>query len=555
MLTDLELVQSPFGEGAVFNVLERWYHRDPPEPLLWEAAGLYESASPAMIQGAARWLGVVQELREGGLDPGKVSRVLLSAACGEPRGWRPSPAVLAKVLESAGGEVDAAHFAADLMQSGDVPMALRPLFTICVALMARAGEPTPQSYDAHLVFHVPWRLLRTVIASLPEARRDAVVVRLLGRPPNPNAARIQLRNVLPILDLATGQGARSSIAAVREQVEGNEKWAHVVAAVDAGGGPPTESQEPTADCRRAVEYWLNKYEQKTSVGATGAVARDAHSKGVQVDAPELASWAEWNAASASRRQAIALEVERAVDGLVLQPDATFDAGSVTSFTHGDTVFRLVPGGKYERGFSDEEEAAVRAAAEAARPAGDNWEEEFGHFLKNTLHSMRPVSEVSIGPMLVCASPGFSMTPDRVPSFLSETPWRLPSEAEWEYAARGGRSRELTWRGNVVPDEAWFTETEAEGEGACNPFGLWGFGMQPELCSDGWHETHEGAPTDGSPRAGEGSVVARGGAAMLYPWQQVGEWQLLCNAVRSPATHWEFEVCVRPVLGISCSVAV
>ena len=45
-------MQRPLGDGQLFDVLGRWYHADPPEALLWEAANMHEGASPAMIQGA-----------------------------------------------------------------------------------------------------------------------------------------------------------------------------------------------------------------------------------------------------------------------------------------------------------------------------------------------------------------------------------------------------------------------------------------------------------------------------------------------------------------------
>lgn len=83
----------------------------------------------------------------------------------------------------------------------------------------------------------------------------------------------------------------------------------------------------------------------------------------------------------------------------------------------------------------------------------------------------------------------------------------------------------------------------------NAFGLAAFGLSPELCSDAWHPSYEGAPRDGTPREGDGPVVARGGAAMVYPWQACGEWQLLCNVVRDSAKSWELDVVLRPVVGL------
>jgi len=114
---------------------------------------------------------------------------------------------------------------------------------------------------------------------------------------------------------------------------------------------------------------------------------------------------------------------------------------------------------------------------------------------------------------------------------------------------GGVNGQLTWRGDALPHEAWFLEASALGPEACNAFGLWGFGLEPELCADAWAPDYEGAPTDGSARTGAGPRAARGGAAEVYPWQGCGEWQLLLTAVRGSQDAWEYGVAVRPVIGL------
>ncbi len=86
--------------------------------------------------------------------------------------------------------------------------------------------------------------------------------------------------------------------------------------------------------------------------------------------------------------------------------------------------------------------------------------------------------------------------------------------------------------------------------ATNAFGLWGFGDLPEVCADRWAPTYEGAPTDGSPRRGDGPRVCRGGAGQVFPWQRSGEWALLLTTSRASAEAWEYAVGVRPVIGLS-----
>ena len=115
-------------------------------------------------------------------------------------------------------------------------------------------------------------------------------------------------------------------------------------------------------------------------------------------------------------------------------------------------------------------------------------------------------------------------------------YRLPSEAEWEYAARAGTTTARYWgdglgKGMAVCDgcgSEWDNRSTAPvGSFAPNPFGLHNmFGNVTEWVADCWHENHEGNPGDGSARIEsspwwkEGECerpVQRGGAWSHYPW--------------------------------------
>jgi formylglycine-generating enzyme required for sulfatase activity len=89
--------------------------------------------------------------------------------------------------------------------------------------------------------------------------------------------------------------------------------------------------------------------------------------------------------------------------------------------------------------------------------------------------------------------------------LGRGTFRLPSEAEWEYACRGG-STTRWYFGNTeaqLVDYAWYSAnagsvTHNVGLKLPNAFGLYDMsGNVYEWCQDWYHSTYAGAPTDGS----------------------------------------------------------
>ena len=90
---------------------------------------------------------------------------------------------------------------------------------------------------------------------------------------------------------------------------------------------------------------------------------------------------------------------------------------------------------------------------------------------------------------------------------SEYKYRLPSESEWEYAAKGGpMQQDFLYAGSNNPEKfAWHRnnsggEFHPVGELSPNQLGLYDMsGNVWEWCEDYWYESYEGAPIDGSPR--------------------------------------------------------
>ena len=109
-------------------------------------------------------------------------------------------------------------------------------------------------------------------------------------------------------------------------------------------------------------------------------------------------------------------------------------------------------------------------------------------------------------------------------------YRLPSEAEWEYAARAGSSSKWSF-GDVayqLGDHGWYAEnsqnlTQRVAQKRANAFGLFDMhGNVWEWVQDCWHANYTGAPTNG----GGNLRVLRGGS-----------WGSNPADLRSAFRHW------------------
>ena len=116
------------------------------------------------------------------------------------------------------------------------------------------------------------------------------------------------------------------------------------------------------------------------------------------------------------------------------------------------------------------------------------------------------------------------------------PYRLPSEAEWEYACRAGTTTPFYFGKTLTTEVANYDGNYTYGSGPqgeyrnkttpvdhfgiANAFGLSDMhGNVWEWCQDAWHNNYEDAPSDGSAwlEGGSSSRVLRGGSWYGNPW--------------------------------------
>ena len=170
--------------------------------------------------------------------------------------------------------------------------------------------------------------------------------------------------------------------------------------------------------------------------------------------------------------------------------------------HTVTISRRIAMGQYPVTFEDYDRFV--AATDAKRPGDAGWGRD-----------RRPVIMVNWHDAKAYAAWLSEQTGKR---------YRLPSESEWEYAARSGTETAYSWGNEIGVNRAngrdsgskWSgKQTSPVGSFAPNGFGLYDMhGNVAEWVEDCWHDNYEGAPSDGSAWTSGGDSdlrIVRGGS--------------------------------------------
>ena len=178
--------------------------------------------------------------------------------------------------------------------------------------------------------------------------------------------------------------------------------------------------------------------------------------------------------------------------------------------------------KYEVTFANWDACVAGGGCNGYRPSDGGWSWGVGR-------SARPVINVSWDDAQAYVSWLSLRTGER---------YRLPSEAEWEYAARAGTTTAYSWGANIGRNRAncsgcgspWDDDrTAPAGSFAANRFGLHDMhGNVTEWVQDCWNDDYEGAPIDGAARANGLLDYGRCAGRML----RGGSWVDFAGSIRS-----------------------
>jgi formylglycine-generating enzyme required for sulfatase activity len=211
--------------------------------------------------------------------------------------------------------------------------------------------------------------------------------------------------------------------------------------------------------------------------------------------------------------------------LVVIPSGEFMMGSAKNeegrFEHEEPRHRVTIGHRFAIGrypVTFDEYDRFCEAIQRKKPVDEGWGRE-----------RRPVINVS-----------WEDAQDYIAWLVQETGrvYRLPSEAEWEYACRAGATTRYSFGDAITPKDANYADARlgrTSVSGSCPASGWALYDMHGnvwEWVEDDWHESYRGAPTDGS--AWKGPETS---SALRLCVLRGGSWSDDSRACRSACRGW------------------
>ncbi len=248
--------------------------------------------------------------------------------------------------------------------------------------------------------------------------------------------------------------------------------------------------------------------------------------------------------------------ERAREKVPKPPKVPFDFARFEQPQHAVTFRKPFAIGRYEVSRGE----YARFVAETGHPTGpscwawnaksDNYAEMAGWVVQQAKSWRDPGFAQTDDHPVVCVDFADANAFARWLSKTTGHAYRLPTEAEWEYAARAGTSTTRSW-GNDIDASCKFANVADDSLAAVHPrpknyddftpfkcddgivftapvnsfvpnsFGVYNMlGNAAEWIDDCFHESYDGAPTDGSAwrdNKCQLGVVVRGGSWFSFPW--------------------------------------